>query len=327
MKIKSYISLLCLAAVFFSSCGNKKGITVKVDNFSNGKAAEAIVIMDNKYWTDSQRAKIDSALTQPQLGLNQVEPMFDLLHFQNSDFTAHFQRHRNIVRFDINPDYSGNTLDFGSNVFASPQVYIHFRGNNTDSLVSLFVQNENKIIDLLYDNDLKRLQTAHTKNTAVEIEKMIREKFGITLTMPGHYTILRQEEDALWIGNRTSRNDRFIFIYKTTEHYLSPENVMNVRDEMAQKYILGAVAGAYPVIARRDGYPLVADYTLAGRNGIQMRGLWESVNDHMGGSFYNFTFTDANTGANISVDGFVYAPEEPKRDYLREVEAIVKSMR
>ena len=58
-----------------------------------------------------------------------------------------------------------------------------------------------------------------------------------------------------------------------------------------------------------------------------MRGLWEAVNDQMGGPFCSFSFVDPS-GQNCStVDGFVEAPEEDKRDYFREVEAIVKSIR
>jgi hypothetical protein len=62
-------------------------------------------------------------------------------------------------------------------------------------------------------------------------------------------------------------------------------------------------------------------------NGAELRGLWESVNDKMGGPLYEFSFVD-NTGENvISVGGFVYAPEEDKRNYLRDVEAIVKTVK
>ena len=46
----------------------------------------------------------------------------------------------------------------------------------------------------------------------------------------------------------------------------------------------------------------------------------------MGGPFYSFTTLTADGSSCITVDGFVYAPQESKRDYLREVEAIVKSI-
>jgi hypothetical protein len=47
----------------------------------------------------------------------------------------------------------------------------------------------------------------------------------------------------------------------------------------------------------------------------------------MGGPFYSFSFINSDQTAVVTVDGFVYAPEEYKRDYLREVESIVKSLR
>ena len=58
-----------------------------------------------------------------------------------------------------------------------------------------------------------------------------------------------------------------------------------------------------------------------------MRGLWECVGDHMGGPFYSFTYLSPDKNYCITVDGFVYAPQENKRNYLREVEAIVKSIK
>jgi len=58
-----------------------------------------------------------------------------------------------------------------------------------------------------------------------------------------------------------------------------------------------------------------------------MRGIWESVRDKMGGPFYSYTFITADGKSCITVDGFVYAPQENKRDYLREVEAIVKTVK
>lgn len=62
-------------------------------------------------------------------------------------------------------------------------------------------------------------------------------------------------------------------------------------------------------------------------NGVELRGLWSSVRDKMGGPFYSYTMLSPDQSSCITVDGFVYAPQEKKRDYLREVEAIVKSIK
>lgn len=325
-KISLSLAILC-GLFFIVSCGNKKGPTIKVDNFSNGKAGEIILIMDHNIWPDTLRNEVKNVLTQPQPAINQIEPMFDILDFQNKDFSSNFQRHRSIVRFDINPDYSGNTFNIENNVWSSPQVYVYIKGNNINDALRLFMDNQERIINVLYDNDLKRLQTTYSRDVDANTEKLIREKFGIFLSVPSQYFVASDEPDFLWLRFRTMRNDRFIMIYKTPMTEITAEKLMDTRDSITKKYIPGAVQGAYPILARKLGYPIIDQTRIGNKQGMEMRGLWESVNDKMGGPFYSFSFLDPSGQNCITVDGFVYAPQEDKRDYIREVEAIVKSIR
>ncbi|MCL2290502.1 MAG: DUF4837 family protein [Bacteroidetes bacterium] len=322
-----YLSCLLLTTLLLFSC-KKGGIKIKVDNFSNGKAGEVILVIDKKYASDDVRNYIEEILTQPQPAFNQIEPMFDLLHFENKDFTAYFQRHRSIVQFDINPNFSSNTFRIEENVWARPQVHIHLRGYSMDSLLIFFKQHENEIIDALYDNDLKRVQYFASGRNDAYIEQRIVDKFGIHITVPNTYSIAREEEDFIWLLFRTVRNDRFIIIYKTPGTDLSRRGLIDARNEKTKAYIPGAVFGAYPIVAEVYQFPLYRDNVKIGAiTGTELRGLWESVNDKMGGPFYEFSFIDRAGENVISVGGFVYAPEEEKRNYLREVEAIVKSVR
>lgn len=323
---KNIVLILCISMLLFS-CGKKKVGNFKVDNFSNGKAGEMILVMDNGFFTESQEKTVIDILQQAQPAINQIEPMFDVLHFQNKDFTSNFLRHRNIVNFDCKETYSSNTITFDRNAWSNPQVYILIKGNNADSCVALFQNNADTIIKLLYDNDLKRVQYAFNRDLEPTIQKTLREKFGIKLCVPMHYFIANQEEDFLWLRYRTNKNDRFIMVYSLPAYELTEENVMNARDSITKKHIPGAVKGAYPIITRKFGFPIVEDSKIGNRNGIEMRGLWESVGDHMGGPFYSFTFLSPDKQHCITVDGFVYAPQENKRDFLREVEAIVKSIK
>ena len=301
---------------------------MKVDNFSNGKAGEIILVLDKKHASDATLNYIKEALTQPQPALNQIEPMFDVLHFENKDFTSQFQRHRNIIQFEINPNFASNALNIDKNVWSSPQIHVYFRGNNMDSLMSLFLQNENDIIKALYDNDLKRVQYYASSNNEALIEKKIKEKFDIKMTIPATYNLAREEENFMWLRFKTTRNDRFIIIYKTQGNDLSKQGLINARNEITKAYIPGAVPGAYPVVNEETPLPLYNEYVKIGAiTGAELRGLWKCEGDYMGGPFYNFSFIN-KTGENvISIGGFVYAPEEEKRDYLREVEAVVKSIK
>jgi hypothetical protein len=309
----------------FLFCCRKRFI---IDNFSTGKAGEIILILDKKYASESAQNYIIEVLTQPQPALNQIEPMFDLLCFEKKEFTSYFQRHRNIVQFDVSPDYDSNTLELKENVWSIPQLIVCFKGNSMDSLLSIFQQHENEIIDKLYDNDLRRVIYYASRNNDAYIEKLISEKFDINITIPNTYKIARKEDDFIWLRFKTARNDRFIIIYKTVGNDLSRDGLINARNKKTKSYIPGAIAGAYPVVAEVYQFPLYNQKVNAGAHfGTELRGLWECVGDKMGGSFYHYSFID-KTGENvISIDGFVYAPQEKKRNFLREVEAIVKSVK
>ncbi len=318
---------IVLLTFLLASCGQQKVGSFKVDNFSNGKAGEVLLVMDDQYFSESQEKEVTDVLQQPQPAINQIEPMFDVLHFQSADFTSNFVRHRNIVHFDFNPKYNNNLITFDRNPWSNPQIYIKIKGYDVDSCLNLFKTYADTIIGLLYDNDLKRVQYAFKRELEPTIQKTLKEMFGISLYVPMHYFIANQTEDFLWLRFRTTKNDRFIMVYKLPAYELTEENLMNMRDSITMRHIPGAIKGSYPVLTRKFGFPIVNPTKIGNKSGWEMRGLWESVGDHMGGPFYSFTFLSPDKQYCITVDGFVYAPQEDKRNYLREVEAIVKSVK
>ena len=326
MKKISYFAviLVLLTAV---SCRQKSGSSgIKVDNFSTGKAGEMILAIDTNYWSKAAVKAIYEVIQQPQPAINQIEPMFDVIQCSNADYKASFMRHRNIVQFDYNPDYAGNTFEISRNPITSPQILVKIRGNQQDSCLALFLAHQDEIVEAMYANDIARLQNAHRKLNNPVIEKKIKEKFGLSMTIPDGYFVGREEEDFLWLCFRTPKNDRFVMLYKSPRYDLTKENIVAERDRITKAYIQGAVAGAYPLVANIEGYPMVQDLQIRYHNGMELRGLWETVRDKMGGPFYSFTQVSPDSTTCITVDGFVYAPQEEKRDYLREVEAIVKSI-
>lgn len=326
MKKISYFAVL-LMLLSLVSCHQKSGTSgIKVDNFSTGKAGEMILAIDTGYWSKAAMKEIYAVIQQPQPAINQIEPMFDVIRCSNADYKASFMRHRNIVQFDYNPDYAGNTFEIQRDPVTKPQIHVKIRGNNQDSCLALFLAHQDEIVQAMYDNDIARLQNAHRKLNNPVIEKKIKEKFGVSMTVPEGYFVGREEDDFLWLCFRTPKNDRFVMIYTSPRYELTTENIVAERDRITKAYIQGAVAGAYPLVANIEGFPLRQNLQLKYHSGVELRGLWETVRDKMGGPFYSFTQIAPDSVSCITIDGFVYAPQEEKRDYLREVEAVVKSV-
>ena len=57
-----------------------------------------------------------------------------------------------------------------------------------------------------------------------------------------------------------------------------------------------------------------------------MRGLWEMENDMMGGPFVSYSQVDTAKNIVVVTEGFIYAPEKRKRDYIREMEAALQTL-
>jgi hypothetical protein len=63
-----------------------------------------------------------------------------------------------------------------------------------------------------------------------------------------------------------------------------------------------------------------------GRYFGQLRGLWDVYSHPMGGPFISLTTIDEERNRVITVEGYVYAPRFKKRNYLRQVEALLLTL-
>ena len=88
--------------------------------------------------------------------------------------------------------------------------------------------------------------------------------------------------------------------------------------------IPGPSDGSY-MITSEHADPEVRYLRIYDRSWAEMGGLWDVHGDFMGGPFLNFSTLDAATNRVIAIDCFVFAPQDTKRNYLRQLEHIVYS--
>ena len=72
--------------------------------------------------------------------------------------------------------------------------------------------------------------------------------------------------------------------------------------------------------------PQSRELTFKGGYAVEMRGLWRMENHFMGGPFVSLSVLDPDGDNIIHAFGYVFAPNFNKREYLREVEAMIKSL-
>jgi hypothetical protein len=101
-----------------------------------------------------------------------------------------------------------------------------------------------------------------------------------------------------------------------------------VRNNVTMEYVSGPSKGSYMKVADEYFEPVVRQVTdFPVEYAMEMRGLWDVENDFMGGPFISYTFVDEYTNKVFTLDGYVYYPNEEKKNYVRELEAIFHSLR
>ena len=91
------------------------------------------------------------------------------------------------------------------------------------------------------------------------------------------------------------------------------------------KQVPGPTSGSFMTTEMRY-FPTYEEVDFKGAFASELRGLWRMENDYMGGPFFSLTVPDLARKRLVTVEGYAYAPFFDKRDYIREVEAMVKSL-
>ena len=158
----------------------------------SGKAGEVVLVVEDQVWK-STADTILNILSADVDGLNQSEPMFDVVRIPASAFTEIFQRHRNIISCRIAADSAAN-IKVAQDLWATPQTVVQIVAPSAQAFEQLFSDNRDKISALTFD---LREFTRETRRTVIGpdeigifIRKHIREN---------HLEVIEDGQDGIFI--------------------------------------------------------------------------------------------------------------------------------
>ena len=330
--MKRLTILAALATMIFAGCNNVRD---KMLPQISGQAGEVVIVIEDQIWK-STTDTIINILKADVPGLPQSEPMFDVGRIPNSAYTEIFQRHRNIISCRIAAD-SAASIKVASDIWATPQTVIQIVAPSAQAFEQLFSDNREKIVGLL----LKAEQDRIIKNYSTFPERQVMDKLakatGVTMTIPKGYTfdmdttcILNGDTcHFVWISHETPEISQGLFVYYydyTDSLMLTRDRLMAMRDLMCKRFVGGPSDGSYMTTVAFEDVTTFRSFNRRGQYTAELRGLWETHGDFMGGPFVSLTQYDAKCGRIVTVDGYVYAGKKDKRNYMRQVEGIMSTM-
>ncbi len=333
MKITLRIIVLLTFVLAVHSCKNrpeglsKPGSGMLLPNVS-GTAGEVLIVMDNFNWKNRAGELLRKTLEREYPALTQPEPLFDIIHITAGAFDNIFQIHRTVVLVNVGGDVQETSLKYAENVWARPQLVIRMEAPDTYALEELIEKEKDNILRNIISYDRKRIQDVYNDSKDPEIAKIVSQ-FNISLAIPRGYSIDMHNEEFSSFSIETAKTSQVIFVYEypwSGRDSLSTIDIIEKRNEFLRKYTRGTRADSY-ITTTELFPPQTYDILKNGDNFVEVRGWWELHNGYMGGPFVSHSAIDRERGKVVVTEGYVYNPNNRKRNMMRQLEAIIYSMK
>ena len=332
---------MAVTTFMFQSCGEELKLDDMLPEYS-GQPNEVYVFCDNVIWKDTVGAFVLEHLEERTKNLPQPEKRFTVYQFQSDDMNKARLTHRNIIKLVVdqrNENKKAAIIRKGSR-WAKNQLLYEFKGPNVSEMLALI---RKELPGVLEEIDLKERERAlvkFRKRTNLTAQKKLSEALNLDLVIPKrlslHKTVIDSAESFAWLEAKGKSPDgtgvlhQGIFIYSypyVDDSAFTYKHLISKRDSVLKKQVPGSRAGQYLKTLKMEGkLPDYKEINLLGNYAVEMRGQFTMHNGYMGGPFISLTTYDENRNRLVTVEGYCYAPQLKKRDFLKEMESIVYSI-
>ncbi|NRD22174.1 DUF4837 family protein [Winogradskyella litoriviva] len=310
------------------SCGEtKKDDSKKYLPDSNGNLNTISVVVDNILWEDNVGENIRDFLAAPLNGLPTDEPMYGIRQIPPQVFDGFAARSRLVLKIE-KEDVEASTK-IANDAFAKPQTVVIVAGKTDKEIITQLTKNKAKILDAFNKEEVK--ENLRRINLSPLDDKAIEEKLGITIDIPSVYRTATEEDKFFWIRKSLSSSKTIdLMLYEVPMESISEGDstivdIVKMRNHITKTKIIGE-DGIY--MAVEEAYaPSLFTTIIDNKPAYEVRGMWDMQGYSMGGPFITYAIEDKINNRYLVADGYVYAPSLPKRDYIFELEAMIKSIK
>ncbi len=322
--MKKIIVVLCIA-ILGTACKDGKSSKEKILFDSEGKLNDVSVVVDNSNWKGALGEAIRDVLAAPIYGLPQVEPTFNINQIPPQVFSDFITRTRTVLKIELDKPAG---IRFMDNVYAKPQKVIVISGKKQE-VIKILEENASKIIETFKGIELRYKQKLTRKslyNTSV-----IKEKLGVKIEFQTAYRVAKDDGSFFWIRKDVPTGTLNLMLYELPYDAIKKNDsvinqIVKIRDSIGKTHIEGPTEGSY-MITEYKYTPFHGETILDNKSTLETKGIWEVQNAFMSGPYINYAIEDKLNNRWVVAEGFAYAPSVEKRNYIFELESIIKTIK
>lgn len=326
------------ACITFSACDD--GAHFLPD--ATGAQGEVLVVMDHAHWDGPPGQAVREVLERNVPGLPQREPRFKVAQSGLDRFGNLLRNHHNILLVEIGGQLDSTGLWTQRDRYAKGQLMMHLQAREPMQAIEILQERGMRIGDLFDQHERGRVRARMATERDLSISTSVEAAMGARLDIPKGYRVMKQEQHFAWLqrdrivsgGGMEHNVIEGILVYSypyTSDSTFSVPYLVDRRDEFTKRHVEGPDPGSYMITQRSFEYldlmPESRRVEVDGRFALEMRGLFGMHGAKMGGPFISLSVVDESRGRVLTVEGFVYAPQFNKREYIREMEGILHSLR
>ena len=325
--MKKIVVLPIFAFLLFISCEEVE----KKDYLPNSIGAynTLTVVIDNELWNSEVGDRIRENFAAPALGLTWDEALFSITQIPPQVFSGAVRNTRAVLYV---MEDSLNIAHMKKNMYAKPQKVGVIKGRTKAEIIANLNTKTPEFIEAFKELELDEAQKRFLKSLSKE--KAIQNNFGVELNVPSIYKVGREEKDFVWIDRQIQKGNMNIIAYSVPWNTFSNDStfvqdIIRMRDSIGSLFIPGEdIPGKENFMITEKAFsPYVFPVEIAGRKAAEVRGIWEMSGYPMAGPFLTYIINDKPNNRKLVLEGFTFAPATEKRDYMFELEAIMKTVR
>jgi uncharacterized protein DUF4837 len=332
MKAEKLLGIITIAllSMFVVSCDNTNKKSTKVRSIGN--TSEILIVLQNDDLKESIISdEIKKYFSTEQYGLSQSEPLFDVAFITVNTFSEMFKKHRNILIVTIDKKVLTTKVESFKDRWSSPQQIYRITSPSAAEFISKFPEYADEMISNFSIAERQRILSIFRPGSKNDVLKEVRKVFNLDITIPQGFYVAKTEPQFMWIRKEVQDYSQgIVIISEPYEDQLqfSKESIVARTNRDLKQFIPGESEGTYMAITGEFIEPQLNQVdNFISEYAVEMRGVWNVEHDFMGGPFVSYTFVDPGNNQILTIIGYVYHPNKKKRNLLRQLEAIIYSVK
>ncbi|WP_027076538.1 DUF4837 family protein [Maribacter antarcticus] len=325
--MKKLLTLSLISILVLSSCKDGE----KQDYLPNSIGAynTLTIVIENELWKSEVGDRIRENFAAPALGLTWDEALFSITQVPPQVFTGAVRNTRNVLYV---MEDSLDIAHMKSNMFAKPQKVGVLKGRSKAEIIENLNEMASEFIETFKKQEIEEAQRRFLKS--LNKEKALEEHLGITLNVPSAFKVGREEDNFIWIDRQIQKGTMNIIAYSVPWNTFDNDStfvqdIIKMRDSIGKLFVPGAdIPGKENYMITEKAFsPYVFPAEVSGRKAAEVRGIWEMSGYPMAGPFITYIIDDKPNDRKLVLEGFTFAPATAKRDYMFELEAVLKTLK